>query len=304
MTENLNLMAAVGFGSTQAVMQRAANPYFAKAISRTPEYDEAKALREKAIAARLRLVTSRPHAPAMPTSAADDLDSWLAAAAQAAAADAEWVAKDAAIVNLIAAADARIRGVAFDRDAILKSLDQDLQTLMSDIADAVERLGGATTPSEVIAAGTGDAWNELGQLRAQYDCIREAQASAILGADEQFNRGRSNYLRDDALANDAAVANLDSVFEHWRDPDRSFVSLGPERRPQPWPEDPIGELVWMSTSGAQPWVPTLRQLEALWTRRRATANPAPKVIHGRPDQPQPSWQPINLDDDDSERTHA
>jgi hypothetical protein len=303
MTESTmqSLMHGIGVGSAQAVMQRAENPYYAKALRLNPNYDEALELRQQAILARSRHALSRPHAPLIPTTTNADLDGWLNAAAAAAAAETEWLAKDSALAKLIAHCESRIQGVGLDHDAVLQSLHADLNELMDRVAAAVERLGGARTPLEVIAADTGDAWNELQELHPEYETIRKAQDLAMSGSPE-ISMAASNYLWDDPLASDARIANLDEVFPHWRDQaPPSVVSLNRswDGRAQPWPADPVGQLVWLATSGAKAWIPTIHDLNKLWEARRRRANGTPDIRTGRPDQPT-TWQPINSE----ENTHV
>jgi hypothetical protein len=264
------LMFGIGAASAQSVLERATNPYYAKALRLNPAYDEAIALRNKVFAHRGQHALSRPHAPVMPITVEDEIHEWLTATTAAAAAEAEWAAIDQSLAELIAACEHRIQGVGMDRDAILQSLNGDLKTLMAEVKDVVERLDGARTPAQVIAAGTGDAWNELGELRSDYEQIRDAQEKAMLGAPEAA-MGRSNYLWDDPLASDTHIANLDDVFPGWRDKQPATyanMSHSWDGRKQPWSKDPIEQLVWLASSAARPWIPTTSQLTALWTRRR------------------------------------
>ena len=49
---------------------------------------------------------------------------------------------------------------------------------------------------------------------------------------------------------------------------RNFTDVHPNYRstqaPKPWPADPVGRLVWLVTSGAQPWCPTPEQQDERW----------------------------------------
>jgi hypothetical protein len=289
MTEPMpqSLMYGIGAGSAQAVLEHAGNPYYAKALRANPAYERALALRDKAFRTRADHALSRPHGPALPVTVDDDIDEWLTTAAATAAAESEWAAKDQALAALVARCDSNIQGVGMDRDAILHSLHDDLDELMARVSTAVDRLGGAHTPSEVIAAGVGDAWNELAALRTEYDEVRAAQDMAMIGADSEMASARSNYLWEDPMASDTQIANLDKTFPGWRDKaSTTFTTAAPswDGRPQPWPADPVGQLVWIATSGARTWIPTIGQLNALWTKRRRNANPMPNnMIAGRPD---------------------
>ena len=175
-----------------------------------------------------------------------------------------------------------------DPDRLLRSLDKDMDELMRDVDAVVERLGEARTPREVIAAGVGDAWNELGTLREAYDKLRQAQEFVMTG-EHQWTASRSNYL-DDPHASDTHIANLDIIFPDWRDKSTRLIMIsGEEPDPRPWPLDPIEQLVWFFSSDARVWIPTRRQLDQLHADRRRRRNPMPakkpkpkypKQIHG------------------------
>ena len=218
-----------------------------------------------------------PGVPPPPTPTADDdhLTEWLTATAAAAEAKRADAAKRAALASLVNDCDRNIEAaVMVDPDRLLRSLSHALAGVMEDVAAAVERLGGARTPLEAIAAGVSTAYGDLGPLRDAYDQIREAQRW-VVAADVAYSQ--SSYL-DDPHANDHCIANLDSVFPDWNiKSTKHFVMSGPEPDPRPWPtSDPVQMLIWLSTSGAQPWVPTRRQLENLRAERHRRLNPAPK----------------------------
>jgi hypothetical protein len=60
--------------------------------------------------------------------------------------------------------------------------------------------------------------------------------------------------------------------------------------PRPWPtDDPIAQLVWLATSGAEAWVPTLDELRALREKRIDER----RHPNGEPDQPRPDRQLLN-----------
>jgi len=58
---------------------------------------------------------------------------------------------------------------------------------------------------------------------------------------------------------------LDSVFPDWKHAPQNQAIRRWDGPPDPraWPADPIEQLVWLVTSGAEAWVPTLKQLDAL-----------------------------------------
>ncbi|SDC25840.1 hypothetical protein SAMN04488581_0400 [Mycolicibacterium neoaurum] len=259
----------------------AGNPYYATAID-CPEYHEAVALRQ---AAREQLATLEsadlPNDPQRP----DEIAAWLADIAANHDARRIREAKFNALKSLINRCDSQIESaMTTDRDRLLRSLHADMDALMADVSAVVRRLNGASTPSEAIKGGVSDAWTELGVLREAYDQIRAAQMFVIAGAYNVLSDAQSKYL-DDPLASNIAIANLDDVFPAWRIPNRTHTRMSndPPPDPRPWPLDGIEQLVWLATSGAQVWVPTLKQLGTVARERsRRAANP---VKRGRPDRP-------------------
>ena len=83
---------------------------------------------------------------------------------------------------------------------------------------------------------------------------------------------------------------LENIFPDWRDKSSRLIMIsGEEPDPRPWPLDPIEQLVWFSSSDAQVWIPTRRQLDQLHADRQRRRNPTPakkpkskypKQIHG------------------------
>ncbi len=117
----------------------------------------------------------------------------------------------------------------------------------------------------------------------------------------------SEYL-DDPLASDLSIANLDSIFPDWKRPPADKTIVGWERPdPRPWPtDDPIAQLVWLATSGAKLWVPTLKQLHELREQRinaarhpnsvPAQARSERQLLNEVPRERQPTQQPASYFD--------
>jgi hypothetical protein len=254
------------------------NTYFRKAINANPAYPAAVALRDRAQQVRDEL-------PAVqwpdPPGSEDDLGEWLDAVEEADAAERARTAKIVALTQLLGRCDSDIAMcVLGDPDSVLESLSRDFNTLMKDVDTAVQRLGGARTPTEVIANNASAAWNKLGVLRRSYDALRTAQSAVMASvAPDAVQSSRVLHL-DDVLANDMMIANLDDVFPEWRQsqPRNLDHTLNDLR---PWPgTDDIADLVWLSASDAEPWIPTVKQLEQLHAERRDRLNPNPTVLPG------------------------
>ncbi|MDT5348326.1 MAG: hypothetical protein QOH91_1613 [Mycobacterium sp.] len=257
------------------------NDYFRKALNANPSYPAAVALRDRAQQARDELpAVQRPDPPGTE----DDLGAWLDAVAEADAAERARTAKIVALTQLLGRCDGDISMcVLGDPDGVLESLSRDFEALMKDVDAAVQRLGGARTPTEVIVNNASEAWNELGVLRQSYDALRVAQSAVMASAAPHMVQASKSLHLDDPLASDVMIANLDDVFptcrqSQSRNLDGTLIDL------RPWPvDDYIAELVWLSSSEARPWIPTLAQLEELHADRIARANPMPNVIPGRQD---------------------
>jgi hypothetical protein len=133
----------------------------------------------------------------------------------------------------------------------------------------------------------------------RYDDIRAAQSLVIDGDDlgRQYRQSaKSSYLTDrgidDPLASDLAIANLDDLWPSWRKP----AAFGLDTRPvdgRPWPSEPVQQLVWLASGNAEPWVPTLGELDALAVERKTAANPNPRVYPGITPAPINSPRVIN-----------
>jgi hypothetical protein len=261
------------------------NPYYRAALEDSAQYVQAAALRAKLLEAQQSL----PGVPAAPTpeTADDDLAAWLNAIVEGDAAERAREVKSSAIRDRLIWCDKVVEDVAtVETDRILNTLHDALMEVMDQVAAVVERLDGAQTPQQVIDAGVGDAWKELRPLRTEYEKIRQAQEWAMAGEDQHVG-SRSQYLFDDPLATDLAIRNLDQVFPQWRNRDNSSINLSaaPPHDPRPWPKDPVEQLAWLCTSGAEVWVPTLSELHQLNQERAARLNPIPDDEPDRPTQP-------------------
>lgn len=240
------------------------NKFFRAAVESNDDYLRLVGLRNKVVEAQRQLAP--PESPRTPSSAHDDLDDWLSAVAHASEVERQHVAKATALTALRNQVEAQIVS-SLDPDRILTELHQQMDSLMARVAAVGDRLDGASTPAAAIAGGVADAWRELTALRPEYDQLRVAQRAVMVGQPDYLMSSKTvNYA--DELCSDTALKNLDVVFPEWKFPtahnlDGSVI----ERRP--WPlDDPVAELLWLSQSPAEPWIPTLRQLDQLHAQRQ------------------------------------
>ena len=264
--------------SAVAVASRCrANKFYRAALEASPDYVAAAGLRAKLLAEQQNL----PGVPAVaqPVSGDDDLKSWLAEVVAAEEAERDRDTKYRAIQARLIWCDRTIESIATTQtDDFLARLHENLMGIMAKVEGVVERLDGAHTPVQVIDTDVGDAWKQLAPLRAEYDAVRQGQEWVVAG-EHLVTSVRSDWLSDDPMASDLILSNLDSVFPNWKSrPGNVFrMSDAPEEDPRPWPADPIEALVWLCTSEAQPWVPTMSQLNQLNTQRRRRLDQPEKV---------------------------
>lgn len=261
--------------AAQVISRARANRFYARALTSCPEYVAAVELRDRLLEAKQTLPGVR--AVPAPRNADDDLDAWLSAVVAADAAERERDVKTAALTAERISCDKRIESLAVTQtDRILGCLDADLADVMAKVESVVERLDGARTPQQVIDRGVGDAWRELRPLRADYDAIRAAQDWAMAG-EMLHTSSRSDYWAGDPMASDCALQNLDEVWPGWKSKPVGEYSLSVAvDDPRPWPPDPVEQLVWLCTSAAQAWVPTIAELEQLGRERlQRINNPEP-----------------------------
>lgn len=277
------------FHQPLAVMNKAESNTYLRAAIDTPEYRQAVALRADAMNRRANLPAAVT--PTEPTSV-DQLDDYLDAVTRAHAAERERELQHNALTAVINRCEATFAAqIDVHTDRILATLSADLADLMTNVDKHVTRLDGAYTAAQVIAAGAGDTWNELTALRRDYDQIRDAQKFVMA---DDMARHASRHWYDDPMASRLVIRNIDDLFPEWRDGGSTTITIGattPEQRP--WPvNDATAQLIWLSTSAADVWLPTLQDLEELENELRRKRNPTPAVIPGRSDKPTRKRRPV------------
>ncbi|MGH3968898.1 MAG: hypothetical protein ACRDTV_12490 [Mycobacterium sp.] len=210
-------------------------------------------------------------------------DEWVDASIAHTAAVAMLERRRGVLLELLRDANAQAASViTHNINQLLTRLNDDLTHLLDEARQAAAQLGGATTAEEAIAEDAGTHWKALTALAGEYALLREAQ-------DDVMRRAPFDYLNGSRPANgqgedhtsDLRLANLDQLWPDWRDPGIKTIRMdGGRDRLEPWPEDNAGLLLWLVTSPAQAWIPTLPQLDQLRTKRIARSNPMPKVIAG------------------------
>lgn len=159
--------------------------------------------------------------------------------------------------------------VSSQAPTILSALNDNLGTVLDVVRSLAKDLDGALTADQAVAAGkkASDAWRLLPSSKSDYDQIRTAQNIVMIETYPGENlRARSNN-NGDPLARDTYLANLDEIWPTWSVAGMREEISGDRLQPAPWPVDELGQIVWLATSNAEPWVPTKQQLLDLWEER-------------------------------------
>jgi hypothetical protein len=246
-----------------------ANEYYRRAVE-SPDLLAAVELRDEARAALLALQPS-VSAPPQPTTPDADLGAFLAAVVAADDAQRAFGLQSAALQRLVNDCDSRIGSAGAVPDPILASLNEDLSALWERVGGAVDKLQGARTVREVLAADITKPWKELTALRDEYNQLRQAQEWTLAGRTTLRDAASQHVLDDHASL--AFIRDLDDVFPSWNQPDRTVRISGDAPRRQPWPNDPVEQLVWLYDH-AEVWIPTIVELDQHRRERYARLNPA------------------------------
>jgi hypothetical protein len=268
----------------------AGNRYYAVAVARVPGYAQACAVAAEA-QQRLRELPAAAAELRSPLETGRIGDEWVQAAVDAQILTAATDARRRILTELRDLAHGTVTSaVNIHADLMLSALHDALAGLIDRGRMLCEVLDGARTPAEAISTGAdaAKAWAGLAEIVAGYRQIRAAQAAVMVEFVEATQAAKSPRNLD-PRASDLLLANLDQVCPGWRTPglDYSGASLWTP----PWPGDDTEYLVWLCTSAAAAWVPTLAELEGLWQQRKPALDavqtaPAPvgngvvRVING------------------------
>lgn len=251
------------------------NPFYAAAVRDLPGYTTAVAVAEQAEAMLAELPAPGADIPS-PLVTGSLTEEWLAATVAAESVTNERAARHRALTAIRDAAHGHISSaVVIHVDAALSALNSSLAEVLSQGRAICDRLGGATDPAAAIAAGPDAtaAWTELAPVAERYRQVRAAQMAVLAEFTNEVQASRSNNNPDDR-ATDLHLSNLDELSPGWRQQHLDYS--GRLSWAAPWPADDIEYLIWLCTSAADPWVPTLAELAALRAGR------APELTDTRP----------------------
>lgn len=172
------------------------------------------------------------------------------------------------VSQLLDAAGYRLESIALSAtDTILTGLNTRMQSVVTELADAVQRLNGASTPLQAIEVGGADAWKAVTELRTRYNQIRTAQTLVMVtSASDILQQAKSPYA-DNYQASDSVIKNLDEVWP-------VCFTESARHHDIPWAYEADEFLVWCIRSGAELWVPTVPELESLRAERKRSTNEA------------------------------
>jgi hypothetical protein len=166
-------------------------------------------------------------------------------------------------------------------NSLLHDLAERLTRLMADVTGVVAELNGAATAEQAVALDVGPAWKRLRDLAGEYETLRSGQEWLLLHvAPRQYWVSCRPSLGGEDHCNLAYLRNLDDLWPDWRQLGLSSRRInldGSKDRQEPWPADGGPELlIWLLKSSAQPWIPSLPELDALFRELRERANPDPQ----------------------------
>lgn len=251
------------------------NKYLRGVVELLPGYQTAVEL-EKSAAEALRTLPAPAPVPAEldPRVTGRILDEWHDAIDDYEAATARYEKRRQRILNLQRHAVTNARSVIVSHtDVILGVLHGQLTSLLDGVAAVVDSLAGAETPDAAIELGVAEAWQQLQREHwPEYAELRAAQEWLMLKvAPEKYWRScRSQVLGSEDHASLFYLRRIGDVWPDWKNRGLRAqpITLDPsaQQRAEPWPADKgAALLVWLINSDAEPWIPTLRQLDAAFT---------------------------------------
>ncbi|MEN4399375.1 hypothetical protein ACNQR7_26965 [Mycolicibacterium senegalense] len=209
-------------------------------------------------------------------------DEWLDAAVRRQQLLDEHRAKENVLRSFIKEVGDWLQSMKPDPSAALRKYSDRLGQLLDEATELVDVLGEVRTPQAAIDAGRATEWAQLCNLSRDYTELRAAQDEHTPADVKTRARALSNA---DPHASDTYIRNLDDIWPSWRHPAgtprTTYLDGRPDDPAEPWPQDPVQLLIWLVTSNAEPWIPTLKQLQRLWAERADRQNPATNLLGER-----------------------
>lgn len=263
------------------------NRYLQQALDELPGYRQALGVAEEAQKVLNGLAApENPAAQLDPMSTGTVTPEWLTATMNHDAALGLLDRQRAVLLDLKQRAEGTARGIcAQNVNQLLARLNANLSDLLDDATDVVGgQLGDATSPEEAILVDAGAGWKRLTQLADDYAQLRDAQRQVMAHApaDYTISARRADGTGEDH-ASDLFLKNIDDLWPDWRTGGGGIHTIhidGHLDRIEPWPADQTQLLLWLVVSDAEPWVPTLAELDQLRADRIARNNPMPAVVAG------------------------
>lgn len=253
-----------------------------------PEHDQAQRLASEARQKLATLYTQSAEVPAElhPFQAGTVTDEWIDFVLHHQANRERVQAASNVLKSFIKEAEGRAQESVPHSGALLAEYHKLLTQLFAETTIVVEQLNGADSADKAIAADRGTQWKQLVALADDYELLRDAQRSLM---PMDLVRSASPSQGGDERINDLTVSNLDKLWPSWRQPwltpgQTTHVSSGRVDRLEPWPEGSMQQFIWLVTSPAELWIPTVPELQSLWRRRRDRINETPKPLTARPDK--------------------
>lgn len=213
-------------------------------------------------------------------------DEWIDQCVGRKAGQADWEQRRNILLSTRRDADGQATSIMMNAtDTFLSAYDGERQRLFEEGRALVPELRGATTPNEAIVNDVVQEWKSLTRLDADYAELIGAQ-DALLPPDILPLARSPRWTQQEFLASDCYLRNLDEIWPDWKNPVSKVIHVDGHRdRLEPWPATRPQLFLWLLTSNAETWVPTIAQLRQHWADRQARMNPIPTVRRERPDKP-------------------
>lgn len=135
----------------------------------------------------------------------------------------------------------------------LKVLDVELVRVITEVRQLEPKLGNVTSAESAIGGGKAQEWGRLTACARRHAEIRVRQHDVVVGA------GVDRAAAGPLIARAGRISNALNV-----DPLRTRIATG-KAVAEPWPAysgDSIPYLRWLASPKVQPWVPSVKALQA------------------------------------------
>lgn len=169
-------------------------------------------------------------------------------------------------------------------DTALKWLQSELAAALTRASKVIGSLDGVRTADDAIERGATKEWSALTQLAAEYAGIRTAQREITITG---IGEGPNTITMLETFGVVAEPEQLHPRLQRELEGRDPISLLGPGAavsvtEAEPWPADPLEQLLWAHTDGAQLVIPKLAELRDAATAHATAARAARNDNTGAP----------------------